>query len=323
MSRSFDSNRLRRGRSHVGAGATIAVLLVGLLFAGAAGATSPPGPQANRLPTPAGLRVEGRTRNSIAVTWRRVPSAWSYGVRLNGRLVAVTRRERHTYRQLACGTRYRLGIVARRGGRRSRPARVTVRTLPCPPMPDQLTAAPVGSDSVQLSWVGTGATYEVFVDGVKSSSTASTGATVAPLLCGRSYTLGVVALDHAGNRSAMATTAAVTGSCPPPAAGQVSLFSRVVYGYTSPNGLSISEEAGRYGVMVMSASDTGIVAALKAANPGLKIFMYVDMMSSDTTDPTGIADWVGYPDADQYHPDWFLKDADGKRLIFQSYPSAG
>ena len=288
----------------------MAVLLVGLLFAGAAGATSPsPGPRANRLPTPARLRVEARTRNSIAVTWRRVPSASSYGVRRNGRLLVVTRRERDTYRRLACGTRYRLAIVARRGGRRSHPARTTVRTLPCPPMPAQLMAVPVGSESVQLSWLGTGATYEVFVDGIKSSSTASTGDTVAPLLCGRSYTFGVVALDDAGNRSAMATAAAASGSCPPLAAWQTSIFSRVVHGYTSPNGLSISQEAGTYGVMVMNTYDSATVTALKAANPGLKIFMYVDMMSCDPTDPTGIADWVGYTDANQNHPDWFLQDA--------------
>jgi hypothetical protein len=189
-------------------------------------------------------------------------------------------------------------------------------------MPAELTAAPVGSDSVQLSWSGTGATYDVFVDGVKSSSTASTGNTVAPLSCSRSYTLGVVALDDVGNRSAMATAAATTGSCPPPPAGQTSLLSRVVYGYTSPNGLSISQEAGTYGVMVMNTYDSATVAALKAANPGLKIFMYVDMMASDPTDPSGIADWVGYTNANQDHPDWFLKDADGNRLIFQSYPSA-
>ncbi|HEX5196821.1 MAG TPA: putative glycoside hydrolase [Gaiellales bacterium] len=299
----------------------MAVLLVGLLFAGAAGATSPPGPQASRLPAPAHLQVEARTRNSIAVSWRRVPSAWTYGVRRNGRLVAVTRRERHTYHGLACGTGYRLEIVARRGVRRSRPATMTVRTMPCPPMPAQLTAAPAGSDSVQLSWTGTGAAYEVFVDGVKRSSTTSTGDTVAPLACGRSYTVGVVELDDAGNRSAMATAAAATGPCPPPVAGQASLFSRVVHGYTSPNGLSISEEAGRYGVMVMNTYDSATVTALKAANPGLKIFMYVDMMSSDPTDPTGIADWVGYTDACA-HPDWFLQDADGRRLIFQSYPSS-
>ena len=50
--------------------------------------------------------------------------------------------------------------------------------------------------------------------------------------------------------------------------------------------------------------------------------MYVDMMSADSTDPTGIADWVGYTDGNQNHPDWFLQDAGGNRLIFQSYPSA-
>jgi hypothetical protein len=74
--------------------------------------------------------------------------------------------------------------------------------------------------------------------------------------------------------------------------------------------------------MVMNTYDSATVTALKAANPGLKIFMYVDMMSSDPTDPTGIADWVGYTNANQNHPDWFLQDAGGNRLIFENYPSS-
>jgi hypothetical protein len=74
--------------------------------------------------------------------------------------------------------------------------------------------------------------------------------------------------------------------------------------------------------MVMNTYDSATVTALKAANPGLKIFMYVDMMSSDPTDPTGIADWVGYTNANQNHPDWFLQGAGGNRLIFESYPSS-
>ena len=69
----------------------------------------------------------------------------------------------------------------------------------------------------------------------------------------------------------MATATAATGSCPLPPAGQTSLFSRVVYGYTSPNGLSISQEAGTYGVMVMNSYDSATVTALKAADPGLKV----------------------------------------------------
>ena len=97
-------------------------------------------------------------------------------------------------------------------------------------------------------------------------------------------------------------------------------FFRVVYGYGGTK-LGPAAEGARYRVMVMQSSDAAVVPRLKARNPGLRILMYVDMMASDSRDSLGTSDWVGYTDADESHPSWFLTDAQGHRLGVRHYPT--
>src|SRR5690348_3531456 len=66
-------------------------------------------------------------------------------------------------------------------------------------------------------------------------------------------------------------------------------FFRVLYG-SAPARANAARERDRYGYVVMRRADATDVARLKAQNPGLKVFMYVDMMSADPRDPTGEAD---------------------------------
>ena len=98
-------------------------------------------------------------------------------------------------------------------------------------------------------------------------------------------------------------------------------FFRIVYGYGGTN-RTPSQEGRRYAMMILRQTDAPVVPLLKAANPHLKLFMVIDMMSADPSDPTGISDWVGYTDADAHHDDWFLKDPDGNRLRFKDYPTS-
>ena len=97
-------------------------------------------------------------------------------------------------------------------------------------------------------------------------------------------------------------------------------FFRVLYG-PAPARANAARERGRYSYMVMHRANAADVARLKAQNPGLKVFMYVDMMSADPRDPTGEADWASWGAAAE-HPDWFLKGPGGKRLVFKDYPSS-
>jgi hypothetical protein len=97
-------------------------------------------------------------------------------------------------------------------------------------------------------------------------------------------------------------------------------FFRVLYG-SAPARANAARERDRYSYMVMHRADAAVVARLKAENPGLKVFMYVDMMSADPRDPTGEADWASWGDAAD-HPDWFLRGPAGKPLVFKDYPSS-
>ena len=129
---------------------------------------------------------------------------------------------------------------------------------------------------------------------------------------------------RAGPSSGDASGGAPASSAAPraTAAGPVAHpFFRVVHGF--PGGrLSTAGGAGRYRVMILNQADASMIPNLRAANPGLRVLMYVDMMSSDPRDPTGESDWAGFTDATANHPDWFLRGKDGTPLIFKDYPTS-
>jgi Hypothetical glycosyl hydrolase family 15 len=98
-------------------------------------------------------------------------------------------------------------------------------------------------------------------------------------------------------------------------------FFRAVYGAYSGTRLPPAREGARYRVMILTYSDRRVMPRLKAANPDLRVLMYVDMMGSDLGDPIGVADWAGYANATAHHPDWFLRDRNGNQLLFEGYPA--
>lgn len=120
------------------------------------------------------------------------------------------------------------------------------------------------------------------------------------------------------------------GHAEPPAAARpasavaariVDPFFRVVHGFGGTR-LTPAQEGARYRVMVVNEADAAMIPRLKARNPGLKVLMYVDMMSADPRDPDGQSDWAGYTDAAQNHSEWFLRDAAGNPLVFKDYPTS-
>jgi hypothetical protein len=99
-------------------------------------------------------------------------------------------------------------------------------------------------------------------------------------------------------------------------------FFRAAHGGYGGSRLTPARVGARYRLMILQYYDKRFIPRLKAANHDLKVLMYVDMMSSDPRDPHGAADWAGYPDAIANHPDWFLRDRDGSRLVFKDYPTS-
>ena len=87
-----------------------------------------------------------------------------------------------------------------------------------PSQPTGLTTGTVGQTSAQLRWTAStdnvGVTgYGIYVGGTLAGTVTGTSVTVSGLQCGKSYPMGVDAVDAAGNRSAITTITVSTAAC--------------------------------------------------------------------------------------------------------------
>jgi hypothetical protein len=79
-------------------------------------------------------------------------------------------------------------------------------------------------------------------------------------------------------------------------------------------------DLSRYRYVVLNSWDAPLLPALKAANPGLKALVYKNLSFTMSYTCAGGVDkrylnaGVGYCDADQNHPEWFLTDPASSRL---------
>lgn len=79
-------------------------------------------------------------------------------------------------------------------------------------------------------------------------------------------------------------------------------------------------DLSRYDYVILHAWEHGRIAALKAANPNLKAIVYknmsftVEYAAHDGVDHELLPAGVGYHDADDHHPGWFLLDTQGRRV---------
>jgi len=171
--------------------------------------------------------VTGTTPTSIALFWG--PSidnvgVAGYDVYVNGSKVGSTAALSYTFGGLSCDTSYALGVEAYDvAGNRSPRASLVATTSACPDIqapsaPSNLTNTGASETSLSLSWsastdnVGV-AGYDVYRNGGKLGSTASTSYTFSGLACGTNYTLGVAAYDTSGNHSAVVSVSAATSAC--------------------------------------------------------------------------------------------------------------
>ncbi len=124
-----------------------------------------------------------------------------------------------------CGTTYTLGVAAvDAAGNVSGTATANVATAACPDTtppstPTGLATSAVGQTSATLSWTAStdnvGVTgYRLFQGGTQVGTSATTSFNFTGLTCGTTYTLGVAAVDAAGNVSGTATANVATAACP-------------------------------------------------------------------------------------------------------------
>ena len=170
-----------------------------------------------------------------AVTTTTVSLAWSdahdnkgvvaYGLYRDGVLVLSTSSTRATVEGLQCEHAYTFGVdaVDAAGNRSKKQATVAANTGTCPDatppsVPRDVAVSAASATSISIAWTAStdniGVTaYALFLDGRPSGSTTLTQATFSGLTCGRSYLLGVAAVDAAGNSSSRAEISASTSAC--------------------------------------------------------------------------------------------------------------
>jgi chitodextrinase len=181
---------------------------------------------------PQGMAWTTRTQTSIGLSWDAASDnvgVAGYRIYRNGTLVDTTTDTSYSVGGLACGTSYTIALSAidAAGNESDRAAATgTMSTEPCAPQDTQAPSAPQNMEwttktqnSLGLRWdaatdnVGvTG--YRLYVDGRLAATTTQTTYTITGLECGTTYTVGLTAIDAAGNQSYRSAATATTKTRP-------------------------------------------------------------------------------------------------------------
>jgi chitodextrinase len=183
---------------------------------------------------PTGLAKTSSTQTSLSVSWTASTDnvgVAGYTVYVNGAASSAAAGTSRTISGLSCGSTYTIGVDAYdAAGNHSAQTSTTMSTSACPgdttppSTPTGLATSAVGQTSITLSWTASsdnvGVTgYRLYLGGSQVGTSLSTSYVFSGLTCGTSYTLGVAAVDAAGNVSGIATIAAATAACSPPPPG--------------------------------------------------------------------------------------------------------
>ena len=176
---------------------------------------------------PSGVALATRTTTSISIGWTASTDnvgVAGYHLYLAGAAVGTATATSYTFTGLTCNTNYTLGVDAYdAAGNKSAQATTAISTSACPDTtppstPTGLATSGVGQTSITLSWTAstdnvavTG--YRLYVNGTQVGTSTVTNYTFNSLACGTSYTLGVAAVDAAGNVSGTAALSATSAAC--------------------------------------------------------------------------------------------------------------
>jgi chitodextrinase len=185
------------------------------------GDTTPPS-------TPTNLAQSGSTATSVTASWAASTDnvgVTGYTLYVNGAQVGTTTGTSATATGLSCGTTYTVAVDAfDAAGNHSTKASVSASTAACsgdttpPSTPTGLATSGISANAATLSWTAStdnvGVTgYRLFQNGTQVGTSTATTYQFTSLSCGTTYTLGVAAVDAAGNVSGTATASAQTSAC--------------------------------------------------------------------------------------------------------------
>jgi chitodextrinase len=189
-----------------------------------------PCPDTTAPSAPTGLATSAVGQTSATLSWSASSDdvgVTGYRLFRGGTQVGTASGTSYAFGGLSCGTTYALGVAAvDAAGNVSQAATTSVTTAACgggdvtpPSTPTGLATSAVGQTSATLSWSASsddvGVTgYRLFRGGTQVGTASGTSYAFGGLACGTSYTLGVAALDAAGNVSGTATATVATAACP-------------------------------------------------------------------------------------------------------------
>ncbi|MDP9259180.1 MAG: DNRLRE domain-containing protein [Actinomycetota bacterium] len=216
-------------------GNTLLVAVTASNSAGSSTATTAPtsivvaAPNDTSPPTaPTGLSASG-DQATLTLAWSASSdnlAVAGYDVLLNGSRVDSVSQTSYRFSGLSCGTSYTLGVAAvDAAGNRSTVSTLTAATAACstdtipPSAPSNLQVSASDQASLTLAWNASSdnlavAGYDLLLNGSLLDWASQTSYRFSGLSCGTSYTLGVAAVDAAGNRSTVSTLTSATAPCP-------------------------------------------------------------------------------------------------------------
>ena len=234
--------------------------------------------------TPTGLATSAVGQTSATLSWTASTDnvgVTGYRVYRGGSQVATSAGTSYVYSGLSCGQSYIFGVAAVDAASNvSSTASTTVTTSACPDTtppstPAGLSAGSVGQTSVPLSWNAStdniGVTgYRLFQNGSQVGTTLSPSYIFGGLSCGTAYSLGVAAVDGAGNVSGTASTVVTTSTCGDTAAPSV------------PSGLAVSSLGQTSATFSWSASTDNVAVT------GYRVFVNVSQIGSTAATSYGV-----------------------------------
>ena len=103
-------------------------------------------------------------------------------------------------------------------------------------------------------------------------------------------------------------------------ANSVAGFHRIAID-SSPDFSNLNRTAERHQYVVLQAWQADKMRAMKAANPNLKVLVYKNLSASIASSNNGLrSTGVSYQEANEEHPEWFLRNRAGERFTFRSFP---
>ena len=195
-------------------------------------------PDAQAPTVPSGVTLATRTATSISISWTASTDnvgVAGYHLYLAGTAVGTATTMSYTFTGLTCNTNYTLAVDAYdAAGNKSAQATTAISTSACPDTrppstPTGLATSGVGQTSMTLSWTASSDNvavtgYRVYLNGSQVGTSSSPSYGFSGLACGTSYTLGVAAVDAAGNVSGTATLSVTTAACSGGGSGTANVY---------------------------------------------------------------------------------------------------